>query len=53
MYVAGTVPDSRRAVCALRTCMRSWRTRKSGRPLLVEGDDLAVDEQVAVTRGPG
>ena len=32
MYVAGTVPDSRRAVCALRTCMRSWRTRKSGRP---------------------
>ena len=32
MYVAGTVPASRRAVCALRTCIRSWSTRKSGRP---------------------
>ncbi len=32
MYVAGSRSASRAAVAALRTCIRSWSTRKSGSP---------------------
>ena len=48
MYVAGSRSASRAAAAALRTCIRSWSTRKSGRPAVVERDHLAVDEQVPV-----